>query len=102
MTSFLFGAAFAVGWTPCVGAILGTVFTLAITKPGLAFFLLISYALGLGIPFLFVGAFTGRAIVLIQRSGRFLKYFNSVVGVILLILGVLIFTNKLSLITSFL
>src|SRR5689334_17421341 len=38
-TSFLFGAAFALGWTPCVGAILGAILTLAVVSPGTAFFL---------------------------------------------------------------
>ena len=54
ITSFVFGAAFAVGWTPCVSAILGSVLALVVIKPGLGFFLLLSYALGLGIPFLIV------------------------------------------------
>src|SRR3989338_3943206 len=51
ITSFIFGAAFAVGWTPCVGAVLGGILTLAIVHPGSAFGLLVAYSLGLGIPF---------------------------------------------------
>ncbi|MEK6808896.1 MAG: cytochrome c biogenesis protein CcdA, partial [Nanoarchaeota archaeon] len=58
ITSFVFGSAFAVGWTPCVGAVLGTILTLAITSPSNAFVLLLVYSLGLGIPFLLVGLFT--------------------------------------------
>src|SRR3989344_6722430 len=60
-TSFIFGAAFAVGWTPCVGAVLGAVLSLAVTQPGTAFFLMLAYSLGLGIPFLVVGLFTNQA-----------------------------------------
>ena len=101
ITSFIFGAAFAVGWSPCVGAILGSVFTLAITQAGKAFTLLIVYSLGLGIPFLLVGLFTTQAIKLINKSKNALKYFNIVVGVLLLILGILVFTNKLVIIASF-
>lgn len=100
ITSFVFGSAFAVGWTPCVGAILGSVFALAVTKPGLGFILLMSYALGLGIPFLLVGLFTAQAIKLISKSATILKYFNIVVGILLLILGVLVFTNKLNVIAN--
>lgn len=100
ITSFVFGSAFAVGWTPCVGAILGSVFALAVTKPGLGFILLMSYALGLGIPFLLVGLFTAQAIKLISKSATILKYFNVVVGILLLILGVLVFTNKLNVIAN--
>ena len=101
VTSFVFGAAFAVGWTPCVSAILGSVFALAVTKPALGFVLLISYALGLGIPFLIVGLFTTQATRLISRSATVLKYFNIVVGILLLILGILVFTNKLNVVANF-
>ena len=100
VTSFVFGAAFAVGWTPCVSAILGSVFALAVTKPGLSFVLLLSYALGLGIPFLLVGLFTAQATNLINKSATVLKYFNIVVGILLLILGILVFTNKLNIVAN--
>ena len=100
-TSFLFGLAFAVGWTPCVGPALGVILGLAATQPASAFILLLTYALGLGIPFLIVGAFTGRATDFINRHAVGLRYLNSVFGVILLGLGVLIFTQKLSLVANF-
>jgi len=100
-TSFLFGLAFAVGWTPCVGPALGVILGLAATAPGSAFILLLTYALGLGIPFLIVGAFTGQATEFINRHAVGLKYLNIVFGVILLALGVLIFTQKLALIANF-
>ncbi len=100
VTSFLFGASFAVGWTPCVGAILGSVLTLAATQPSTSFGLLMAYSLGLGMPFLLVGLFTSQAIKFIGRSATFLKYFNIVVGIFLLIVGILVFTNKLSLIAN--
>ena len=100
ITSFLFVAAFAVGWTPCVGAVLGTILTLAITNPASAFKFLLSYSLGLGIPFLVVGLFTSRASKLIEKAGPKLKYFNYVFGAILIILGILVFTSQLSRIAS--
>lgn len=99
-TSLLFGAAFAVGWTPCVGAVLGSILALAVSAPGSAFSLLLSYAIGLGIPFLLVGLFTSQALHLIQKSSRFFKYFNIVVGIVLIILGILVFTMKLPLIAN--
>lgn len=101
VTSFVFGAAFAAGWTPCVGAVLGSVLTLAITDPAAAFPLLFSYTLGLAFPFLLVGIFTSQATALIAKAGKWLAYFNYVVGILLLILGVLVFTNQLSLIANF-
>ena len=100
-TSFLFGLAFAAGWTPCVGPALGVILGLAATAPGSAFFLLLTYALGLGIPFLIVGAFTAQAVKFISKYAVLLKYLNIIFGIILLVLGVLIFTQKLSLIANF-
>lgn len=94
--SFAFGAAFAVGWTPCVGAVLGAVLTLAVTKPSMAFFLLLAYTLGLGLPFLIVGLFTNRAQRFIDSSAKWLKYLNYVFGLVLIALGVLVFTSQLS------
>lgn len=100
VASFVFGAAFAVGWTPCVGAVLGAVLTLAITEPTSAFFLLLAYSLGLGIPFLVVGLFTSQAQNWIKRSGKWIKYMNYVFGVILVILGILVFTDRLAVIAN--
>ncbi len=96
LTSFIFGAAFAAGWTPCIGAILGAVLALAITQPLDASYLLISYSLGLGVPFLLVGLFTGRASELIKKSGNAMKYFSVLAGIFLIIVGFLVFTNQLS------
>ncbi|MBX2866538.1 cytochrome c biogenesis protein CcdA [Candidatus Kaiserbacteria bacterium] len=101
LTSLLFGFAFAAGWTPCVGPALGVILGLAATQPGSAFLLLFTYSLGLGIPFLIVGAFTGKATAFITRHARALKIVNIIFGAILLALGVLIFTNKLALIANF-
>jgi cytochrome c-type biogenesis protein len=99
-TSFVFGSAFAVGWTPCVGAILGAILTLAVTSPASAFPLMVSYSLGLGIPFLIVGLFTDRASGFINRAGPKLKYVNYFFGAVLIVLGIFVFTNQLSRIAS--
>lgn len=96
LTSFIFGAAFAVGWTPCVGAILGAILSLAVTQPGSAFFLLLAYSLGLGIPFMIVGLFTNQAKEFISKNGKLFKYVNYVFGVVLIILGIFVFTENLS------
>jgi cytochrome c-type biogenesis protein len=100
LTSFVFGASFAVGWTPCVGAVLGSVLTLAVTQPGLSFALLLTYSIGLGIPFLLVGLFSKQALGLIKRLGPALKYFNIVVGILLVVLGILVFTQTLNVIAN--
>src|ERR1041385_1637583 len=101
ITSFVFGAAFAAGWTPCVGPILGSIFTLAATAPGAAYNSLLAYSLGLGIPFLITGAFFTRATGLIGRMVKHLKYFNPAMGAMLVIVGILVFTNQLALLANF-
>ena len=101
ITSFVFGAAFAAGWTPCVGPILGSTLTLAATAPGAAYNSLIAYSLGLGIPFLITGAFFSQATGIIRRMVKHLKYFNPAMGTLLIVLGILVYTNNLSLLGNF-
>lgn len=99
--SFLFGLAFAAGWTPCVGPILGTILTLAATTPAAAFNLLLSYSLGLGIPFILMGVFFSRSSRIIQKMSKHLKYYTVILGAFIIVLGVLVFTNQLAYIANF-
>ena len=101
ITSFVFGAAFAAGWTPCVGPILGSTLTLAATAPGAAYNSLLAYSLGLGIPFLITGAFFSQATGIIRRMVKYLKYFNPAMGTLLIVLGILVYTNNLNLLGNF-
>jgi cytochrome c-type biogenesis protein len=101
ITSFVFGAAFAAGWTPCVGPILGSTLTLAATAPGAAYNSLLAYSLGLGIPFLVTSIFFSQATSLIRKMVKHLKYFNPAMGIMLIILGILVFTNNLSILGNF-
>ena len=101
LTSFVFGAAFASAWTPCVGPILGTTLTLAATSPGAAYNSLLAYSLGLGIPFLITGAFFSQSTKIIRKMIKHLKYFNPLMGAILITLGILVLTNQLSIIGNF-
>jgi len=99
--SFLFGMAFAAGWTPCVGPILGTIITLAATTPGIAFNLLLAYSIGMGIPFMIMGAVISKSSKMISKVGKHLKYYTVIFGIIIIILGVLVFFNQLVLIANF-
>lgn len=101
ITSFIFGAAFAVGWTPCVGAALGAILALAATQPGSAFFLLFAYTMGIGVPFLLVGLFFNQAKVLIKKASKWLRYFQYVFGALLVVMGIFIFVGELSAIGNF-
>jgi len=102
LTSFVFGVAFAIGWTPCVSFILGSIYALAATSPGLGFLLLFTYALGIGVPFLLAGAFASRVSVFIERSQNVLKYFNIIGGLLLILIGAMVLFNYVGIISSFL
>lgn len=96
ITSFVFGAAFAAGWTPCVWAALGVILGLAALAPAKTFFLLIAYALGLGAPFLIIGAFAGEIEKHLARSFAWIQYVNILFGGVLVWLGALAFTQNLA------
>ena len=99
--SFVFGLAFAIAWTPCVGPILGTILTLAATTPSISFTLLLAYSIGLGIPFILIGIFFSKSTKIISSMTKHLKYYNIVLGGFIILLGVLIFTNQLAYIANF-
>ena len=99
--SFLFGLAFAAGWTPCVGPILGTILTLAATTPTMSFNLLLAYSLGLGIPFILIGVFFSKATKIIHAMNKHLKYYSLILGSFIIVLGILVFTNQLAYIANF-
>ncbi len=101
LTSFLFGASFAVAWTPCVGPILGSTLALAASEPASAFPLLMAYSLGLGAPFLTVALFPAGAFAFLKRHRRAASRLNIGFGIILISLGILVFTDKLALLANF-
>ena len=100
LTSFVFGAAFAISWSPCVGVLLAAIFFLAATQPGGAFILLFLYSLGLAVPFLAVGWFTAEASGFIKSHAKTFWYFNRLMGVVLVIIGLLVLTGNFSQLSS--
>ncbi len=89
-TSILVGATFALGWTPCIGAILGAITTMAIVgrDPSGAVILLVVYSLGLGLPFMVVAAGFGSALPLLRRINRHLPTLNRIAGALIIGVGV--------------
>ena len=63
--------------------------------------MLLTYALGLGIPFLIVGIFAGEASNFLNRFAPIVKYINIVFGILLIVIGILVFTGDLARIASF-
>ena len=87
LASLLFGASFAVAWTPCVGPILGSTLALATAQPVSAFPLLLFYSLGLGAPFLLVALFPSRAFGFLKKHRGAAARLHTVFGVVLIGLG---------------
>ncbi len=100
--AFLVGAAFAAGWTPCVGPFLGAALTNAIdsssTLSGVG--LMLVYSGGLGVPFLLAGLFMNRLLAFIARIKRHFRLIEIASGVLLVMVGSLIVTNNMSQITE--
>lgn len=101
LTSFALGMAFALGWTPCIGPVLGSIIVLAATNPAKSFVLMLAYSAGLGVPFLLVGFFTAEAAGLIGRYAKYLQWVRVVFGLVLVLLGILLFTQNLNLLANF-
>lgn len=87
ITSFVFGATFAAGWTPCVGPLLASILTLAVEHPEIAYNELLVYALGLGVPFLIISLFVTDFQKIMKPLVKRVKYFDLTMGMILIIIG---------------
>ena len=96
--SFVIGTSFTVAWTPCLSPILASVLTIALNSETAwkGTILLASYSLGLGIPFLLMGAFFTPLAPILKRVGKFSNWVYFTAGVLLLIAGILIMFGKLS------
>lgn len=101
--SLLVGVAFAAGWTPCIGPILASILMVAATEEtvyhGIA--LLLSYSLGLGLPFFLASLAMHQFLVFFNRFKKYIRIFEIITGVLLMIVGVLIFTNYLTVLVTY-
>ena len=93
--SFAVGLSFAIGWTPCVGPILGSILTLAsndkTVQQGIA--LLFAYSAGLGVPFLLSSLALGGFLKFFKKYRPFIPAVERVAGVLLVAVGILVVTN---------
>ena len=93
----IIGMAFAFGWTPCIGPILGSILVLAATEESInkGILLLIFYSLGLALPFILSGFLIQKFLIFSKNFKKNIKLVSKIGGIILLITGVLILTNQL-------
>lgn len=94
-SAFVMGAAFAAGWTPCVGPILGAILTMAGSAGTVSTgaLLLMAYSAGLGVPFLLVALLFGRARPVLSFFARHSVVVNRVAGAVMIAVGLLMLTG---------
>jgi len=98
------GITFGAAWTPCIGPILGAILTMAAaqTSVGHGAALLTAYALGLAVPFLLAAVVLDRFLVWFQRFRPYLVWVERIAGILLILLGLLLVTDRFTLIASWL
>lgn len=96
--AFVFGFGFAAGWSPCMGPVLTAILALAASSPGTWFQMTTAYALGFAIPFFALAFFIGSTRWILRYSDKLMK----IGGAIMLLMGILLFTDRMTKITIWL
>ena len=96
--SLVIGFSFAAGWTPCIGPILGSILALGATQPDQAIGYILLYSAGFAIPFFILAFFIGSTKYIMKYSRVLMK----VGGALMILMGILLFTDQLNKITIFL
>jgi len=102
LSSAMMGVFFSAGWSPCVGPVLGSILTLAWNGGSISLgaTLLTAYSIGLGIPFLVAALGIGWVTTILRKYSKTMRYVEIAMGVILVVIGVLLFTGAFELIAQ--
>lgn len=102
LSSALMGVFFSAGWAPCVGPVLGAILTLAMNGGSISsgVSLLTAYSAGLAIPFLIAALGVGWVSLTLKKYGKMMHYVEIVMGVILVIVGIMLFSGTFELIAQ--
>lgn len=95
--AFLVGTAFGAGWSPCIGPLLGSILIYAGSRETVyeGIFLLALYSAGLAVPFITISFFINFLMKFMKKATFAMKYINTVAGILLIIVGLLLVTNRL-------
>jgi cytochrome c-type biogenesis protein len=100
--TFIIGMAFGVGWSPCIGPLLGSILILAGSQETIwqGILLLGIYSAGLALPFVAISLFINYLLQFIKKASRILKYVHTAAGVLLILVGLILLANKLYIFSS--
>lgn len=100
--AFIVGMAFAVGWSPCIGPLLGSILIIAGSKETVwqGVGLLSVYAAGLALPFMLISLFINFLLEFLRRASKAMKYINLAAGILLIVVGFFLLTNSFYLFNS--
>ncbi|MGM0502418.1 MAG: cytochrome c biogenesis CcdA family protein [Bacillota bacterium] len=103
LTAVLMGMAFAAGWTPCIGPVLASILAYAGSSATLVegVILLFFYSLGLGVPFILTALFIDKFMKISEKLNQYLPLISKISGAILIIFGLLLFLNKMQVLSQF-
>ncbi|HZK10505.1 MAG TPA: cytochrome c biogenesis CcdA family protein [Clostridia bacterium] len=100
--AFILGLTFSFGWTPCVGPVLGAVLGISSSGgPLIGGFYMLIYSLGMMIPFLFITLFSSYALSKVEFLERHVFTLQKVGGLLIILMGILLMFDKLSVLSSF-
>jgi cytochrome c-type biogenesis protein len=95
--TFIIGMAFGAGWSPCIGPLLGSILIIAgsqeTVRQGIV--LLAIYSAGLALPFIILSVFIHLLLMVIKKASGFLQYVTAAAGILMIIVGLILVTNKL-------
>ena len=102
-TSVIMGMAFAAGWTPCIGPILSSIliYATSMNSVGKGVLLLIMYSIGLAVPFILTAMAIDSFTKQFRKFSRYLPIISTISGLLMIIMGVMIFTNKLAILSQY-
>ena len=102
--ALLIGIAFALGWTPCIGPILGAILAVASTRTQVSegMLLLSAYSLGLAIPFFVTALLMDKIFVHFRKIQKYMPKISLASGIFLIVIGIMIFTNALQSVSNYL
>jgi len=98
ISALIIGMAFAAGWSPCIGPYLGSILIIAGNQESVwdGVLLLSTYSAGLAVPFIILSVFINFMIVFVKKASRIMRYINPAAGILLIIVGILLISNKLN------